>query len=211
MNFRTRCARFTLALALAAGPATAAAQALPASFRVDELGNGTLDFGGLGTFQSIGLLMPDPGPGGLASALTYSLLGPPSLVGGDVLIFEPGSRLFSDVIRFNPDGTAPGSLASLVFYSDLPEPGEIPPLADVGFPAAFYTNVLSFLEADIGNGEVGLIYHPTQGQPGFVDGFDVTYRIVSDAEAVTAPEPATVALLGGGLLALAAVARRRRA
>lgn len=53
------------------------------------------------------LLAFDPGPGGLASALTYSGLGnPPSLVAGDVLVFEPGiGNTLSDVIRFNPANT----------------------------------------------------------------------------------------------------------
>ena len=93
---------------------------------VDENGNGTLDFttgGGCGAaaIPIKGVLAPDPGPGGLPAVLTYNLLGPPSLVAGDVLLTDAdlGGAVL-DVVRFNPAGTGgnPAYQASLVFYSD---------------------------------------------------------------------------------------------
>src|SRR4051794_35761229 len=86
-----------------------AAEAQLADLSFDENGIGSITTG-TGTFPTLGFLAPDTGPGGLASALTYSLLQPPGLVTGDLLILEPGGGL-SDLIRFNPSGT-------LVFYSD---------------------------------------------------------------------------------------------
>ena len=58
---------------------------------VDENGNGTL----VSPFVSGPLVLPsslaqDPGPGGLAGALTYNLLNPPGLVIGDVILTEGG-------------------------------------------------------------------------------------------------------------------------
>src|ERR1700680_4072226 len=68
----------------------AVAEILCPIITVDENGNGTLDFSaGCGSgrvFASPGVLAADPGPGGLSSVMTYSLLSPPSLVAGDVLL-----------------------------------------------------------------------------------------------------------------------------
>src|SRR5690348_13331829 len=84
---------------------------------VDENGNGTLLFPGGVPIPTHGVLAADPGPGGLSSVLTYNLLGPPSLVAGDVLLTDGGG--LQDVIRFNPAGTGnPAYPASLLFYSD---------------------------------------------------------------------------------------------
>src|SRR4029078_657674 len=86
---------------------------------LDENGHGTLLFPGGAPIPTIGVLAPDPGPGGLAAALTYNLLGPPGLVAGDLVLLDSGSNAVSDVIRFNPAGTGqnPGYPASVVFYS----------------------------------------------------------------------------------------------
>jgi hypothetical protein len=164
-----------------------------------ESGYGTLQFPGGPAFSLPGVLAPDPGPGGLASALTFNLLGPPSLVAGDVFIQEVVGTVAvtSDVIRFNPAGTgSPGYPASMVFYSDLDDP--ILQLADTGFPSAAYANTLSSLEVTLAPGTNGLIYTPTANQPGFIAGFNVTYDIVSDS----VPEPGTASfcLIAGGLL-----------
>ena len=114
----------------------------------------TVDEDGLGTFQFPetllgplpGVLAPDPGPGGLASALTYNLQGPPALVAGDILFFEAlGQMILSEIIRFNPAGTGnPAYPASLVFYSDAVL-GDVA-LADTGLPTGRYTNLVSVLE-----------------------------------------------------------------
>lgn len=158
-----------------------------------------------------GTLLNDPGPGGLPLALTYTT--PAGLVVGDLLIHEPGGGE-SDLIRWNNNAT-------LVFYSDLPEQGEIPNDADIGLPGASYPNGISVTEAGLvlqpvpmmvaysENGMNGYIYTPLAGQPGYNaanPGNPATYVIISDV-----PEPSTVALVGLSLTGLLAIVRRKRA
>ena len=114
---------------------------------VDENGNGTLLFPGGLPIVTQGVLMADPGPGGLASALTFNLLGPPSLVFGDLIVVDLAAGT-SDLIRFNPAGTGgvPNYPASLVFYSN----DAFGQLADTGLPTALYTTVLSEVEGGTG-------------------------------------------------------------
>jgi hypothetical protein len=195
----SQCVVLLLVLLLAAGAAQA--QPAPAVITVNESGTGTLQFPPGSPIPLSGILSADPGPGGLASALTYNLLGPPSLVAGDVILLETGDTLTvrSDIVRFNPAGTgAPGYPASLLFYSDTVAGSEA--LADTGFPSVLYTNVVTLLEIgpEGSNGFLG--YTPTANQPGFVAGFAVTYNLISDG--TTVPEPAAVLLVavGGGLL-----------
>jgi hypothetical protein len=165
-----------------------------------ENGQGTLVFPGGGTFQLAGVLAPDPGPGGLPSALTYNLLGPPSLVAGDVFLFENGIGI-SDIIRFNPAGTgSPGYAASVVFYSLSGGAGQTE-LADTGFPTAFYTNNLVLVENTSGP----TTYTPTSTQPGFISGFSVTYNLIS-----AVPEPSTISILLAGAIVGGLATRRRR-
>ena len=70
-----------------------------------ENGYGFLLFPGGSPIVTHGVLAVDPGPGGLPSALTYNLLGPPGLVAGDLHINEIQGVVGSDIIRFNPAGT----------------------------------------------------------------------------------------------------------
>lgn len=167
--------------------------------RVDENCHGSID-GFLG-LQPLGCsFTTDPGPGGLAGAMTYNLMNPPGLVGGDVVISEPGGS--SDLIRFAP--TVNGG--SLFFYSDLD--GGADALADIGLPTGRNTNLVTFTEASIPGG-FGLIYTPTANQPGFVAGaaLPVQYIFVSDS---TVPEPGTLILVGSAMGALIANRRRRQ-
>jgi hypothetical protein len=200
---------FAAVAVLAGGVQRATAAPLPSiTISVDENGNGTFVSNVTGMFTLPFALKADPGPGGLPSVLTYDLLGPPSLVAGDVQLTEGG--VFADVIRFNPAGTG-GNLdyrSSLLFYSDSSD--GVDSIGDTPTPPlAFYTNLISIPEVGP-EGANGATYTPTDGQPGFIAGFNVTYDFVSDGTLAT-PEPASVTLLGLGVAGIAVRAWRRKA
>jgi hypothetical protein len=124
----------------------------------------------------------------------YDLAGPPGLVAGDLVVMENPTTL-SDLLRFDPTG--------VFVYSDF-EPG-IPQqaLADIGIPTGRLTNVLAVNEVGP-EGNNGIVYTPTAGQPGFVAGAagPVTYRFTSEV-----PEPTSISLM---LLGGSAILLRRR-
>ena len=189
---------------LAFGASKASAQNV-INITVDENGHGMLVNPVSGTFVLPSSMAADPGPGGLASALTYNLLGPPGLVTGDVVLLEPGSTDLSEVLRFNSNGT-------LVFYSDNAD--GVDALADTGLPNAFNTNVVRISEVGA-EGSNGAFYTPTANQPGFVAGsaFPVSYHFISDSTVV--PEPGSLAVLAGlsvtgSLFAVSRLKRRRK-
>lgn len=197
----------TLAACFALHVGAAAAQGFTVTITFDENCNG-LFVNSAGFKEDLPCsLLDDPGPGGLAHAVTYDLLGPPGLTAGDLVLLEPGPgelAVLSDIIRFNPVGENGGFL---VFYSDLSDGADA--LADIGFPNALYTNVLTRTEVGP-EGANGFTYTPTEGQPGFVAGAGgpVTYVIISDTPAKL-PEPGMVALLAIGFAGLLLQRRRR--
>lgn len=180
---------------------SAFAQIAPSvNITVDENGNGSISSSNGFSSALPSSMMPDPGPGGLSSVLTYSLLNPPNLTSGDVFLTDAdfgGATL--DVVRFN------SSNGTLVFYSDNVDGFDS--LADTfGPPGAFYQNTFSLPEVGP-EGNNGAVYTPLSGQPGFVPGFNVTYNLISDSSPV--PEPSSLLLLGTGLAGAIGVLRRR--
>ena len=89
----------------------------------------------------------------------------------------------------------------LIFYSDLPESGEIPPPADTGLPQQLQPNQFGPIP-EIGTEAFNFAnYLALPGMPGW-DGnpTGTSYQFISDGRV---PEPGSCALLGlGGLLAL---------
>jgi len=91
--------------------------------------------------------LTDPGPGGLANALTYNLLNPPGLVAGDLLVQEVAGGPLSDLIRFNSSQTCfVGLPGCLVFYSDNLDGADA---------------IVTLLEIGFEGGLQGVIYTPT--------------------------------------------------
>jgi hypothetical protein len=150
------------ALAASANTLRAVPPSLP-TFSFHENGNGKLElpvlFGG-GVIPLPGTLMSDPGPGGLASALTFTahpLVNP--FPEGDVVLLDAGGHV-SDILRFNPETSpGPGSPQLIFFYSN--DHGGL--LADTGLPSSMFSNTVTIQESQSGP----TIYTPTAGQPGF--------------------------------------------
>ena len=137
------------------------------SISVDTLGNATFT-GPNGAFALTSSTGTDPGPGGLASVLTYTLLNPPSLVFGDVQLTGPLG--VTELIRFNASGTGnPGYPASLLFYSS-PTDGASHLVNTPTPPAKLYPNVVSV--------PLGTIYTPGPGQPGYVASVTTHYTFL---------------------------------
>jgi hypothetical protein len=151
---------------------------------IDENGNGTYNGTKLET--------------GFDGTLFYLL--PFTTTGGDVVLLEPMSNANSDLLRFQP--LAGAAFTRLYVFSELPEAGETPSLADVGVPVPTPNLSIYFDEQGTEDGWNGLVFEATTvSYPGW-GGTATVYDFTSDV-----PEPTTIALLGlGG----AALLRRRK-
>ena len=113
-KIRSRLSPLLFALAVLAFGPRAQAQGFTVTITVDEFG--VMRFqqsDGVDRFFR-GALAPDPGPGGLAAALTYSLLDPPGLVAGMLLGWSPlASVLLGGVTYISSSGVIAKVLGEL--------------------------------------------------------------------------------------------------
>jgi hypothetical protein len=148
-----------------------------------------------------GFVGVDPS-GGITNSPVLMFNLPFGVVPGDVLLTDQvgtTNQQFSDVVRFwNPTGSPNQSL--IIFYSDLTETNEIPPLADVGLPKQLQTLVVGpFLEVGT-EGTNHYDYTATLFLPGAGAAGPIIYHIVSDGIIVPEPNNCSLVVLGGGLL-----------
>jgi len=198
--------KLLLAILAAVALASTASAQFTINIQFDENCHGTFsNSAGFNSALPCGLLA-DPGPGGLLSVMFYDMLNPPGLTAGDVVVLETPNS-FSDILRFAPNvvGTG-GGVGGVFVYSDIGPGDPADALADIGLPTALNTNNLSVLEVGP-EGNNGIVYTPTAGQPGFVVGAagPITYHFISDSPV---PEPASLGLMLTGA-ALILLGRRR--
>ena len=160
-----KISRIVLAVLFALAASANTLRAVPSlpTFSFHENGQGKLElpplFGG-GVIPLSGVLMSDPGPGGLSSALAFTahpLVAP--FPEGDVVLLDAGGHV-SDILRFDTEtNPGPGSPQLIFFYSN----DHAGLLADTGLPSSMFSNTVIIRENPSGP----TIYTPKAGQPGF--------------------------------------------
>jgi len=174
---------------------------------LDEYGNGTaVDSSGL-THPLNGQLMPDPSGGIAGPALVYTLpfMFPAASVGDYLMLEPPNHTSVSDVIRFWAPVGQGGN--QVIFYSDLPDPDETPPipLADTGLPGSYLQLAVPLQEGGFEGGYQAVTHSAISGEPGYIGAGLGNYTFISDI-----PEPGTLAVAGLGFAGMALMAYRRR-
>jgi len=190
-------------------------------------GGATVSATGLGTNYSLYLAFTEAGtqtpipttPGGVAtgtfSSLSYSLIATPNGAPPVSFLASGGIATHTDP---GPDITlATGSLVPGTGFITLTDTASgLSPTANMNLtfvenPAesAFFLAPLTGLDLQIGNfSATGSVTTLTGGNPSIIDinggGGNLTFQTAA------VPEPASLAVLGAGLLGLARVARRRR-
>jgi hypothetical protein len=197
--------QFVLAVLFALTASANTLRAVPPSlptFSFHENGNGQLElplvFGG-GIIPIPGVLMSDPGPGGLTSALAFTAhpLAAPGFPFGDVVLMDASGHV-SDILRFVPE-TNPGPREPqlIFFYSN--DHGGL--LADTGLPSSMFSNTVIIQENPSGP----TIYTPAPGQPGFSTDSPLgnSFRIFS-----TPDTGSTLLMLGAAIAGLVFLRRK---
>jgi hypothetical protein len=159
-----KISRIVLAVLFALAASANTLRAVPSipTFSFHENGQGKLELPPpIGIVIPLpGVLMSDPGPGGLMSALAFTAHPQANpFPEGDVVLRDASGHV-SDILRFDPETSpAPGAPQLIFFYSN--DHGGL--LADTGLPALMLSNTVTIQENPSGP----TIYTPIAGQPGF--------------------------------------------
>ncbi len=145
-----KISRIVLAVLFALAATANTLRAVPSlpTFSFHENGQGMLELPNGFVIPLSGALTPDPGPGGLLSALAFTahpLVNP--LVVGDVVLRDASGNV-SDILRFDDPGPnfTPGSPQLIFFYSN--DQGGL--MGDTGLPSMMLPNTVTIQEAPSG-------------------------------------------------------------